>query len=200
MMNEIDSQRWQQIRGQICLKLNHQKNHRTLDILATTYGRSVILPLHPFLPHTHIQRDIERCIFIAYIHTYIYKYIHKYNRRCGYPVPARSGRQLPSLRGGLAPCHTLHTHTYIYTYLSLPLCVCVWAGTGRQAHRGTVRYIPGGQHGHRARPELLYTAQERLGCVCIYVCMYVCGSEFLTMLWRWVYVCGCQVSTAMCGT
>ena len=76
MMNEIDSQRWQQIRGQICLKLNHQKNHRTLDILATTYGRSVILPLPPSLLHTHIQKDIERCIFIAYIHTYINTYLN----------------------------------------------------------------------------------------------------------------------------
>ena len=67
MMNEIDSRRWQQIRGQICLRLNYQKNLRTLDILATTYGWLAILPLPPFLPHTHIQRDIERCIFIAYI-------------------------------------------------------------------------------------------------------------------------------------
>ena len=44
---------------------------------------------------------------------------------------------------------------------------------GRQAHRGTVRYIPGGQHGHRAGPELLHTAQERLGCVYVCVCIYV---------------------------
>lgn len=42
MMNEIDSKNWQKIRSDICLKLNHQKNDRTVEILSTTYGHADI--------------------------------------------------------------------------------------------------------------------------------------------------------------
>jgi len=67
MMNDIDAKNWQKIRSDICLKLNHQKNDRTVDILATTYGHADILFLQEVagnFPTFAIMKQISKLFHI----------------------------------------------------------------------------------------------------------------------------------------
>ena len=113
MMYEIDSRRWQQIRGHICP--GHTRYHT----------RSVGHTTNPSLPHT--QTHTERCIFIVYIHTYIQQAMRIFSSCEKCPATSQPSRWVSTL--------PYIAYTCIHRYIPLPPSVCVCLGGRAQADK-----------------------------------------------------------------
>ena len=91
--------------------------------------------------------------------------------------------------------HAIHTcYIYYAPYYLLTLTHPNLPCPGRSAHRGSVRHLPGEQHGRRERPELLHTAQE--GCVS----QFILFSFYIILLLVCVCICISTTTTTTTTT